>query len=124
MTSTGVKILRHPRRAIVRKVPAMIWLAAGLLACAGACTAQNYPSRYIRMIVPYVPGGGTDTLTRTIVPKLGEALGQQIIIDNRAGGSSAVGTEIAAKAAPDGYTLVMVDTSFTTNPALYGKLPF
>lgn len=86
--------------------------------------AQNYPNRYIRMIVPYVPGGGTDTLTRTIAPRLGEVLGQQIIIDNRAGGSSAVGTEMAAKAAPDGYTLVMVDTSFTTNPALYGKLPF
>jgi len=124
MTSTGVRISRHPRRAIVRKVPAMIWLAAGLLACAGACTAQNYPSRYIRMIVPYVPGGGTDTLTRTIAPRLGETLGQQIIIDNRVGGSSAVGTEIAAKAPPDGYTLLMVDTSFTTNPALYGKLPF
>jgi tripartite-type tricarboxylate transporter receptor subunit TctC len=90
----------------------------------GTCFAQNYPSRYIRMIVPYVPGGGTDTLTRTIAPRLGEVLSQQIIIDNRAGGSSAVGTEMAAKAAPDGYTLVMVDTSFTTNPALYGKLPF
>jgi tripartite-type tricarboxylate transporter receptor subunit TctC len=99
-------------------------LAACMIACAGACIAQSYPTRYIRMIVPYVPGGGTDTLTRTIAPKLGETLGQQIIIDNRAGGSSAVGTEVAAKAAPDGYTLVMVDTSFTTNPALYGKLPF
>ena len=106
------------------KVPAKVLLAAGALACAGVCTAQNYPSRYIRMIVPYVPGGGTDTLTRTIAPKLGETLGQQIIIDNRVGGSSAVGTEIAAKALPDGYTLLMVDTSFTTNPALYGKLPF
>ena len=92
--------------------------------CAGVSTAQNYPARYIRMIVPYVPGGGTDTLTRTIAPRLGETLGQQIIIDNRVGGSSAVGTEIAAKAPPDGYTLLMVDTSFTTNPALYGKLPF
>jgi len=124
MTLTGVRISRHPRRTIVHKVPAMIWIAAGLLMCAGVSTAQNYPSRYIRMIVPYVPGGGTDTLTRTIAPRLGETLGQQIIIDNRVGGSSAVGTEIAAKAPPDGYTLLMVDTSFTTNPALYGKLPF
>jgi tripartite-type tricarboxylate transporter receptor subunit TctC len=99
-------------------------LLAGMLASVGTCVAQAYPARYIRMIVPYVPGGGTDTLTRLIAPRLGETLGQQIIIDNRAGGSSAVGTEVAAKAPPDGYTLVMVDTSFTTNPALYGKLPF
>ena len=88
------------------------------------CGAQNYPSRFIRMIVPYVPGGGTDTLTRVISGRLGDTLGQQIIIDNRVGGGAVVGTEIAAKAAPDGYTLVMQDTSFTTNPSLYGKLPY
>ena len=72
---------REDQRATVDKVPAKVLLAAGALACAGVCTAQNYPSRYIRMIVPYVPGGGTDTLTRTIAPKLGETLGQQIIIE-------------------------------------------
>ena len=107
-----------------KTTPVIAACLATFTSCAATSLAQSYPSRYIRMIVPYVPGGGTDTLTRTIAPKLGETLGQQIIIDNRAGGSSAVGTEVAAKAAPDGYTLVMVDTSFTTNPALYGKLPF
>ena len=115
--------MKTSRRNVSKRAVAAL-LQACMLACAGLCEAQSYPAHYIRMIVPYVPGGGTDTLTRTLAPKLGETLGQQIIIDNRAGGSSAVGTEIAAKAAPDGYTLVMVDTSFTTNPALYGKLPF
>src|SRR4051794_28517939 len=123
MTSTGAKMSPCRRATGVPDVES-IAVAACSLMLAGACAAQNYPSRYIRMIVPYVPGGGTDTLTRTIAPKLGETLGQQIIIDNRVGGSSAVGTDIAAKASPDGYTLLMVDTSFTTNPALYGKLPF
>src|SRR3954469_15597515 len=124
MTSTGRRISHYRQLTNVPEAGGRLAVAAFCLMLASASVAQSYPSRYIRMIVPYVPGGGTDTLTRTIAPKLAETLGQQIIIDNRVGGSSAVGTEIAARAAPDGYTLLMVDTSFTTNPALYGKLPF
>ena len=89
-----------------------------------ACPAQNYPARAVRMIVPFAPGGGTDILIRTIAPRLSEALGQQLVIDNRAGGGSTIGSELAVKAVADGYTLLAVDTSFTTNPSLYSKLPY
>ncbi len=97
---------------------------AGLLAYATGCVAQTYPGKSIRVIVPFAPGGGTDILTRTIAPKLSEVLGQQLVIDNRAGGGSTIGSELAAKSVADGYTLLMVDTSFTTNPSLYSKLPY
>ncbi len=89
-----------------------------------AAIAQNYPARTVRMIVPFAPGGGTDILVRTISSRLSEALGQQLVVDNRAGGGSTIGSEMAVKAAPDGYTLLAVDTSFTTNPSLYSKLPY
>jgi tripartite-type tricarboxylate transporter receptor subunit TctC len=98
-------------------------MIAAALACVPAA-AQNYPHRAVRVIVPFAPGGGTDILVRTMTPRLAEALGQQLVIDNRAGGGSTIGSEMAAKAAPDGYTLLMVDTSFTTNPSLYSKLPY
>ena len=94
------------------------------LFCAATCLAQTYPARAIRVIVPFAPGGGTDILTRTIAPRLGEALGQQLVIDNRAGGGSTIGSEMVSKAVADGYTLLMVDTSFTTNPSLYTRLPY
>ncbi len=97
---------------------------AGLLAYATGCVAQTYPGKSIRVIVPFAPGGGTDILTRTIAPKLSEVLGQQLVVDNRAGGGSTIGSELAAKSVADGYTLLMVDTSFTTNPSLYSKLPY
>jgi tripartite-type tricarboxylate transporter receptor subunit TctC len=78
----------------------------------------------VRIVIPFAPGGGTDNLTRILAPKLTELLGQQILIDNRPGASSQIGTELVARAAPDGYTLVHVDTSFTSNPSLYRKLPY
>lgn len=87
--------------------------------------AQNgYPSRPIRLIVPSAPGGGTDFTARTIGQKLTESIGQTVIIDNRSGAAGNIGVEIAAKANPDGYTLVMPITSFSINPHLYSKLPF
>ncbi|HEV7822539.1 MAG TPA: tripartite tricarboxylate transporter substrate-binding protein, partial [Burkholderiales bacterium] len=70
--------------------------------------AQSYPARAVRVIVPFAPGGGTDILVRTIAPRLSEALGQQLVIDNRAGGGSTIGSELAAKSPPDGYTLLAV----------------
>jgi tripartite-type tricarboxylate transporter receptor subunit TctC len=95
-----------------------------LVVATGAAHAQGYPVRPIRLVVPYAPGGGTDILARLIVPKLSEALGQQVVVDNRPGASGNIGYDIAAKAAPDGYVLTMVDTSYMTNPSLYAKLPF
>ncbi len=86
--------------------------------------AQPYPVKVIRMVVPFAPGGNTDIIARFIVPKMGEDLGQQIIIDNRGGASSTIGTDIASKAPPDGYTLLMVSTAHVINPAVIKKLPY
>lgn len=86
--------------------------------------AQNYPTRTVRMIIPFAPGGNTDIIGRVYAPKMAEALGQQIIIDNRGGAGSTIGTELAAKSAPDGYTILMVSAAHTINPAMAKKLPY
>jgi tripartite-type tricarboxylate transporter receptor subunit TctC len=103
-------------------------LIAGAMLMLGAqyvCAAEPvYPTRPIRMIVPFVAGGGTDLLARLIAPRLGDALGQQIVVDNRGGAGSVLGTQILAKSLPDGYTLAMQDTAFAINPAFADKLPY
>lgn len=86
--------------------------------------AQPWPARTIRMVVPFAPGGNTDIIARFVAPRMGEDLGQQIIIDNRGGASSTIGTDIAAKAPADGYTLLMVSTAHVINPAVIKKLPY
>ena len=96
------------------------------LAFADAASAQGtYPTKPIRMIVPFPPGGGTDILSRLVANKLTESAGWQIVVDNRGGAGGNIGLDAAAKAAPDGYTMVMGQTSnLTINPALYTKLPY
>jgi tripartite-type tricarboxylate transporter receptor subunit TctC len=96
------------------------------LACSvGIAAAQTYPIKPIRMVVPFPPGGGIDTVARIISPKLAESLGQSIIVDNRSGGAGGtVGTEFVAKAAPDGYTLLATFASHAMNAALYTRLGF
>jgi tripartite-type tricarboxylate transporter receptor subunit TctC len=90
-----------------------------------AVEAQTYPSRPVRLIVPFPAGGGADIFARLIGRKLGEGLGQQIVADNRAGASGIIGCELAARAAPDGYTILMATTgTHTTNPAVYARLPY
>lgn len=86
--------------------------------------AQSYPSKTVRMIVPFAAGGNTDIIARVYAPKMAEALGQQIIIDNRGGAGGTIGTEMAARAVPDGYTLLMVSAGHTINPAMIKKLPY
>ena len=102
------------------------YAAVSLLALASPLPtlAQTYPAKPIRMIVPFAPGGNTDIIARVFAPKMGEALGQQIIIDNRGGAGSTIGTDAAARAAPDGYTLVTVSAAHTINPAMIRKLPY
>ena len=85
---------------------------------AGAALAQSYPTRPIRLIVPFGPAGGTDNLARIAGPIVSRALGQPLVIENRPGGGSVIGTDLVAKAAPDGYMLVMTDTSIAVNPSL------
>lgn len=86
--------------------------------------AQSYPSRAIRVVIPYPPGGGSDMLIRPIAARVSENIGQPIIMDNRPGGGSVIGTQLAAKSAPDGYTALIVDLAYYANPALLAKLPY
>ena len=90
----------------------------------GESPTQAYPVKPVRIIVPFAPGGATDSLARLIAQTLTESFKQQMIVENRAGGGSIIGTELAAKAAPDGYTLLMVSTSTVTLPSLAPKLPY
>src|SRR5688572_26734095 len=92
-------------------------------AASSAQSPDNYPNRPVRWIVPFPPAGSNDIVGRIVAQPLGERLGKQVVIDNRAGGNSIIGTDIVAKSAPDGYNLIMVSTSFTTNPIIH-KLPY
>ncbi len=95
-----------------------------LAASASVATAQSYPVKPVRIIVPFAPGGATDILARLVAQRLTEALGQQVIVENRAGGGTVIGTELVAKSPPDGYVLLMVSTSTVTLPSLTRKLPY
>lgn len=98
---------------------------AALIAAAPAAHAQSsYPERPIRMIVPFAPGGGSDISARTMSNELGAALGTTIVVDNRPGAGSVIGTDLATKATPDGYTTLLGNISMTFNAALYKKLPY
>jgi tripartite-type tricarboxylate transporter receptor subunit TctC len=94
------------------------------LVAAPPAPAQGYPERPIRVIVPFAPGGGLDITTRLIGQRLTERWGQNIVVDSRPGAATIIGTDIASKAAPDGYTLLMITTTFVINPGLYPKLPY
>ena len=102
--------------------------ALGIALCAfgaGEAGAQNYPSKPVRFVSPYAPGGGTDIMARTLAQKLTESMGQQFVVENRAGGGGIVGIESVAKAAPDGYTILLGSKGpLTMNPALHSKLPY
>ena len=99
---------------------AVLGLIAGCAIGIGSqALAQDYPTRPIRFVVPYPPGGGTDIIARIVQPKLSEALGQPIVIENRGGAGGAVGTEAAARSTPDGYTFLFTLSSHTINPLLY-----
>jgi tripartite-type tricarboxylate transporter receptor subunit TctC len=99
-------------------------VAALALSLAGAATAQNYPSKAVRIVVPYPPGGGTDVVARTVAQKMNEMLGQPAIVDNRAGANGIIGTDQVAKAPADGYTVLITIASHAINPTLYSKLPY
>jgi tripartite-type tricarboxylate transporter receptor subunit TctC len=106
-------------------VARLAWAAALLALLVPAATAQSYPARQITLVVPFAPGGPADFLGRLIGQKMGEDLGQQVVIDNRPGANTIIGAQAVAKAAPDGYTLLMaIDGTLVMNPFLYSKLAY
>jgi tripartite-type tricarboxylate transporter receptor subunit TctC len=103
------------------------WLTAALLASAafaGVCTAQDYPNKLIKLVVPFPAGGSSDAAGRLIAQELGLVLGQSVVVDNKAGANGIIGTDSVAKSAPDGYTLVLVDIFHTTAPIFTRKMPY
>ena len=111
------------RVARVRDVFGVLLLGTALLAPLTA-HAQPYPSRLIKIVVPYAAGGAVDVVARTIAQPLSEALKQPVIVDNRPGASANIGMELVAKAAPDGYTVLMASNGIATNMALFPNLTF
>ena len=100
----------------------VVWLALGLVETA---VAQDYPSKAVRIVVPFPPGGVADVMARTMSPRLAELWGQSVVIDNRAGANTIIGADHVAKSAPDGYTLLLtIDSTVSINPSLYPKLPY
>jgi tripartite-type tricarboxylate transporter receptor subunit TctC len=109
-----------------RALPLLIALAASpaVFAAQSPASPEKYPEKPIRVIVPFAPGGGLDLTARLIGQKLTERWGQNVVIDTRPGAATIVGTEIASHALPDGYTILMITTTFAINPSLYRKLPY
>ena len=102
----------------------MTRLRATLIACfviagTGLAAAQDYPARPVRLIIPFPPGGSNDVVGRLIATKLGDRLGKQVVVDNRSGAGGVIGTEVAAKSPPDGYTLLVISIAHAVNPWLY-----
>jgi len=109
------------KRLLLKALPLAI--AAGF--ATSPATAQDFPTRQaIRLVVPFAPGGFTDVVARILSAKLGTALNQSVVVENRAGAGSTIGTEFVARSAPDGYTLVMVSTTHTVSPAIYRKINY
>ncbi len=110
---------------MLNKIAASSAVTLCLVLAAASAQSQTWPSKPIRFIVPFPPGAATDLLTRNIAPKLGEGLGQQVIVDNRLGAGGMIGVELAAKSPPDGYTLVLATVGpIAINPSLYAKMPY
>ena len=111
----------------MKKIISLVLAIASLMAVpvVGAqSAAQSFPNKPIRFVVPFPPGGGNDILARALAPKMSEILGQQVVVDNRAGAGGNIGADYVAKSPPDGYTIVIASNQVTMNPWIYSKLPF
>ena len=106
------------------KSKTLLCLSSVVAMFSGHALAQEYPTKPVRMVVPFAPGGPTDVIARLIAQKLSETWGHQVVIDNRAGAGGNIGMGMGANAAPDGYTITVVSSSFVVNPGLYAKIPY
>jgi tripartite-type tricarboxylate transporter receptor subunit TctC len=122
--SSGAKSRRTPFIACVSFAAMAAGATSISFAAQAVGAADKYPDKPIRAIVPFAPGGGLDITARLIGQKLTERWGQNVVIDTRPGAATIVGTEIASRALPDGYTILMITTTFAINPSLYKKLPY
>jgi tripartite-type tricarboxylate transporter receptor subunit TctC len=109
---------------LVRGFVALLALVCAAPVCAGSALAQTYPSRPVRMIVPFAAGGPTDVIARIVAQRLSETWGQQIYAENVPGGGGNTGAAMAARAPADGYTILVVSTGFIVNPSMYAKVPY
>ena len=110
---------------VSNKVFSVVIALATTLVAATAVGQAAYPDKPIKLVVPFAPGGASDLTARTLAQKMGDSMGQPIVVDNKPGANGAIGTDLVAKAAPDGYTILLTDRgSLTVNPALYAKLPY
>ena len=107
-----------------KKLVFFLLIAFAASTAAAQTRGNDYPNKFVRFIVPYAPGGSSDVLARALGQKLGDALGQTFVIDNRPGAGSMIGTDVAAKATPDGYTLILSDMPHTINPSIHAKVPY
>lgn len=109
--------MRHQKRVVA----ALVLLLAGT---SGAWAAESFPSKPVRFIVPFGPGGPGDAIGRMVGRKMAEGLGQPVVVDNRSGATTIIGTEMAAKSPPDGHTMLLISTTHSVNPSLFSKLPY
>jgi tripartite-type tricarboxylate transporter receptor subunit TctC len=106
---------------IARALFALLFLPASV---GITCAQSDFPRKPVRLIVPFAPGGPVDIVARSVAPKMSDILGQQVVVDNRAGAGSTIGTELTAKSPPDGYTVLLVSGSHVMNPAMVKTLPY
>jgi tripartite-type tricarboxylate transporter receptor subunit TctC len=115
---------KHERSAFILRLRRSAALASIFFLLSAFAHAQEFPTKPVRVIVPFPPGGPNDLVIRPLAPKLQEFLGQPFVVDNRAGANGIIGSEVVAKVPPDGYALLVISSSFTINPSTYAKLPF
>lgn len=108
----------------MRSVVALVSIGITMTLAPITASAQPFPSRPVRLVVPYPPGGANDNVARLLAPKMAEQLGHNVVVDNRGGGNTIIGSELVAKAVPDGHTLLIIAAGHAINPSLYPKLPY